>query len=443
MALGGGAWNTQNKVLPGSYINFSGVSTATATLSDRGYVAMPLVLDWGATDEVFTVTNAEFQTNCLAIFGRNYTDNEMLPLRELFQNASTVYIYRLNGGGTKAGNTFCNAKYTGIAGNNISIVIAKNVDDESLFEVSTMVELTTVDTQTVANASGLMSNDYVDFIATAELEETVKTPLTGGTNGTVTTANYQRFLDKIESYSFNTLGCPTADTIISSLFVNFTKRMRDEVGAKFQTIIYSQNKIADYEGVIELSSKVINYDATINGLGDFGLVYWVTGAEAGCLVNATITNKAYDGEFDVDVSHTQTDLENFIVNGNLVLHNVNGTVRVLEDISSLTTVTTEKTDVFKSNQTMRVIDQIGNDIAVLFGTKYLGTMPNDNAGRISLWNDVCKLLQSLEQMRAIEGFDTSSVQIEQGDTKKAVLCKVSELNIVNAMSKLYMSVEIS
>ncbi len=36
------------------------------------------------------------------------------------------------------------------------------------------------------------------------------------------------------------------------------------------------------------------------------------------------------------------------------------------------TFTEEKGKDFSSNQTMRVLDQIGNDVAALFGTKYLG-----------------------------------------------------------------------
>ncbi|HBF6506491.1 TPA: phage tail protein, partial [Clostridioides difficile] len=47
MALGGGTFVTQNKVLPGSYINFVSATRATSSLSDRGIVAMPLELDWG------------------------------------------------------------------------------------------------------------------------------------------------------------------------------------------------------------------------------------------------------------------------------------------------------------------------------------------------------------------------------------------------------------
>ena len=39
MALGGGTWLTQNKVLNGAYINFISAARASTNLSDRGYVA--------------------------------------------------------------------------------------------------------------------------------------------------------------------------------------------------------------------------------------------------------------------------------------------------------------------------------------------------------------------------------------------------------------------
>ena len=40
----------------------------------------------------------------------------------------------------------------------------------------------------------------------------------------------------------------------------------------------SNEKLADYEGVIEIGSKVTDYDSGISGLGQYGLVYWMTGA---------------------------------------------------------------------------------------------------------------------------------------------------------------------
>ena len=72
MALGGGTWLTQNKVLPGSYIVFSSVPRASATLSDRGYAAAPFELSWGPEGTVFPVTSREFQKNSKTIFGYAY-----------------------------------------------------------------------------------------------------------------------------------------------------------------------------------------------------------------------------------------------------------------------------------------------------------------------------------------------------------------------------------
>lgn len=99
MALGGGTFLVQNKVLPGAYINFVSLAVASATLSDRGIATMPLELDWGITGNVFEVTNEDFQKNSLKIFGYDYTNEKLKGLRDLFRNIKTLYAYRLNGGG--------------------------------------------------------------------------------------------------------------------------------------------------------------------------------------------------------------------------------------------------------------------------------------------------------------------------------------------------------
>ena len=90
MALGGGTFVAQNKVLPGSYINFVSLAKAAAVLSDRGICTMPLELDWGPEDEVFTVTNEEFQKNSMKIFGYPAEHEKMKGLADLFLNARTL-----------------------------------------------------------------------------------------------------------------------------------------------------------------------------------------------------------------------------------------------------------------------------------------------------------------------------------------------------------------
>jgi hypothetical protein len=118
---------------------------------------------------------------------------------------------------------------------------------------------------------------------------------------------------------------------------------------------------------------------------------------------------------------------------------VENDVRVLSDINSLVNTTLEKGEIFKENQTIRVCDQIANDIAAIFNTRYLGIVPNDAAGRISLWSDIVKHHEQLQEIRAIEGFSDKDITVEQGNAKRAVV--VNDLvTVVNAMAQLYMTV---
>lgn len=434
MALGGGTFVTQNKDLPGAYINFISAASANAALSERGIATMPLDLDWGVDGEVFEVTNGDFQKNSMEIFGYEYTNDKLKGLRDLFLNTKTLYAYKLTSGGVKAANDFATALYTGVRGNDIKITIQKNADDARLFDVKTVVCTTVVDEQTVAKAADLVANKFVTW-KDAELTVTAATPLSGGSNGTVDGAAYQAYLDKIESYTYNTMGVVVTDETTKTLFASFVKRLRDEMGIKFQLVLY--NKAADYYGTINVKNKV-----TDEGWSEASLVYWVTGVSAGCEVNKSNQNKVYNGEFTVDTNYTQNQLAAAIKAGEFTLHKVGSDVRVLEDINSMVTTSDTQGDIFKDNQTIRVIDQIANDIAVLFNTKYLGVVPNDNAGRTSLWSDIVKHHQQLNDIRAIEDFADSDVSVAQGNTKKSVVV-TDAVTVVNAMGKLYMTVTVA
>ena len=434
MALGGGSFTTQNKVLPGTYINFVSAASSTPELSERGIATMPLELDWGKEGSVFTVSSEEFQKNSLTLFGYAYEHEKMKGLRELFRGASTLHAYRLNGGGTKAANDYATAKYSGTRGNDIRIVIQENADNTSMFDVITYLDSVKLDTQTVAKTDELKSNDYVDFKSGAVLAKTAAKPLTGGTNGTVDGKSYQNYADRIESYTFNTMGVVTTDETVKNMFVSFVKRMRDEIGIKFQLVLYQSP--ADYMGVINVKNKTEE-----EGWPESALVYWVTGAECGCMVNKSCQNKKYDGEFSVNTVYTQSELQNAIKAGEFVLHNVHSDIRVLEDINSMVTTTEECGDIFKDNQTIRVIDQLGNEDAVLFNTKYLGTVPNNDSGRISLWSDLVKIRQQLQDVGAIENFTDSDVEVTQGNTKKSVVV-TGTVQVAGTMSKVYMTITV-
>lgn len=435
MALGGGTFTVQNKELPGAYINFVSASSASPNLSDRGIATMPLELDWGTDGEVFEVTSGDFQKNSLKLFGYDYSHEKMKGLCDLFINTRKLYAYKLTSSGEKAGNDYAEAVCSGTRGNDIRIVIQANADNTSLFDVKTVLDTRVVDEQTVAKAADLVPNDFVKFKAEAELAVTAGTPLTGGTNGTVNGAAYQSYLDKIESYTYNAMGVAVTDESTKGLFASFVKRMRDEMGIKFQLVLY--NYAADYMGTVSVKNKVLD-----SGQNEASLVYWVTGAIAGCEINRSNQNRLYDGGFTINTGYTQTELVQAVKSGEFVLHKVGTDVRVLEDINTMVTTTEDQGDIFKDNQSVRVADQIANDIAVIFNTKYLGVVPNNNAGRTSLWSDIVKHHENLESIGAIEEFSDSDVVVEQGNTKKSVVVK-DAVTIVNAMSKLYMTVTVA
>ncbi|VHT34888.1 phage protein [Clostridioides difficile] len=436
MALGGGTFVTQNKILPGAYINFISAKRATSSLSDRGIVAMPLELDWGIDEEAFQVTSDDFEKYSVKYFGYDYTHEKLKGLRDLFKNIRLGYFYKLNKG-VKASCTIATAKYSGIRGNDLKVTVTTNIDDNAKFDVVILLDNKKVDTQIAKVITDLQDNNYITWKKDATLEASAGLVFTGGTNGeAVTGAEYQAFLDKIESYSFNALGCLATTTEIKSLFVEFTKRMRDKVGAKFQTVLYKKSD-ADYEGVVSIENKIKDKD-----LVESSLIYWATGAIAGCDINKSNTNKKYDGEFDVDVNYTQIQLEEALKTGKFIFHKVGDEVHVLEDINTFVSFTDDKNDDFSSNQSVRVLDQIANDIATLFNEKYLGKVPNDKAGRISFWNDVVKHHKELENIRAIEDFKTDDVSVELGNDKKTVIVS-DAIKVINAMSKLYMTVSVN
>lgn len=435
MALGGGTFLVQNKELPGAYINFVSAQAANAALSERGIATMPLDLDWGVDGEIFEVTNGDFQKNSLRIFGYDYTHEKLKGLRDLFLNAQTLYAYKLTSGGQKAANDLAEARYCGVRGNDLRIVVQVNADNENLFDVQTYLGVALVDEQTAAAAADLQDNDFVKFKPAATLTATVGMNLTGGTNGEVSGLSHQNYLDKIEAYTYNTMGAVVEDAVTKGLYAAFVKRLRDEMGIKFQLVLH--NLAADYPGTINVKNDVLD-----EGWSQASLVYWVTGASAGCEVNRSCQNRKYDGEFTVAADYTQNELKKAIKAGEFTLHKVGADIRVLADINSMVTTSDTQGEIFQENQTVRVIDQIGNDIAVLFNTKYLGVVPNDAAGRISLWSDIVKHHEQLQEIRAIENFSDADVTVEPGSSKKSVVVK-DLVTVVNAMSKLYMTVTVA
>lgn len=431
MSFGGGSFVTQNKILPGVYVNVNQQGKAGSNLSDRGVAALGLDLDWGPDDEIFYLEAGEFRSRAQALFGYAYGEPALKGLRDLFLHAGGCYFYRLNSG-AKAACALGEARYSGVRGNALVIKVEAGEAADS-FAVLTFLDGQEVDNQQVKSAAELQDNDFICWKADAELTAASYLQLSGGTNrAAVASEEYQKMLDLLAEYEFNVLGCLSMDAAVKTLLLKYTREQREDNGRKFQTVLY--DCAANYEGVISLGCA-----AQEENLPASAGVYWLLGAEAGCAVNATLTNAVYDGEIKMQAISGQRELQQALLAGRLVLHRLHNELRVLEDVNSLQGWQENGQEERRFNQTIRVLDQIVLDLAGLFYQRYLGIVPNDNAGRISLWSDVVAYFRKLEGLRAIESFSTDDVMVAQGENKKSVVIG-AYLNVTNAMSQLYLTV---
>ena len=434
--LGGGNFLVQNKILPGTYINFVSVRKPSNIFGERGYASFAAKLGWGK--EVITLSKEELEKDSLKLLGCTFDDPAIRPIREVLLNAKTLYLGRLDNDGQKAkataaGLTFT-AKYNGSKGNNIKIVLKKDIDNEDKVVMDLFFMGKKVDSQSVKNTEAFESNDYVDITGTPDYKSISgeAIDLTGGSDSEVTVNDYSKYLAAIEGYYFNTIGYAGEDDDIKNLFVSFVKRLRDEVGKKCQVVLYK--KPANYEGVINVGSTALGNDKG-------GFVYYALGASAGCDVNKGLDNSLYLGEYNLADKLASRDLEKAITKGEFILHRDNDDIRVLEDINSFTEFTKDKDNNFAQNQVVRVLDQIAMDVAKIFNSLYVGKVQNNEDGRVALWADITNHAKKLEKLGAIEDFVPEDVDVKPGEDKDTV--EVSYLvKPVMVMRKLYMIVRV-
>ena len=454
MSLGGGTFETQNKIIPGAYINFVAANRASLALSDRGVATMPLRLDWGVHGEVFEVTSEDFQRNSLAIFGYEFTHPSLAGVRDLFRNIRIGYFYRVNAdtSSTFAVSEIGRARHVGTRGNDIAVTVESSPDEARTLIVSTLLGENVVHVQGVTENSQPADNDFVTF--NSRVSQSSWYNFSGGqTPDVVRTEGYVNYLNKIESYNFNVIGYSGVDSDIMTLFANFTRRMREDSGVKFQCVLspgsLNPTSVAttggssfDHEGIVSVVNSV-EEDMYEGNIISKNLVFWTTGLCAGLAINQTGTNRVYSGEFTPICDFTQSMFEGFVRLGHLAFYRLNsGEVRILSDINSLVNLNQNQSEDFKYNQTIRTIDQIGNDMALLFTTRYKGIMPNDQDGRIGLWSDIVMHADRLQNIRAIQEFSPEHVTVEQGENPRSVVVGHS-VKIVNAMSFLYMTTKIN
>ncbi|WP_138751802.1 phage tail sheath family protein [Paenibacillus sinopodophylli] len=437
--MAGGTWVTQNKVRPGVFINFTSEPQSTSVLGDRGVVTIPLALAWGEPKKILAVNAGDDVSKLL---GYQISESQMLLIREALKRARTLLLYRLNTG-TKAavtvGTLVATAKWGGVRGNSLSVVIETNIDNTSLKDVKTLLNGDVVDKQVVANVAGLVSNDYVVFSGSATLTNTAGAPLISGADGTVTNQDYVDYLAAVEVFDFNAMAIPSADSAVKGLALAFVRRLREDEGKKIQAVLENY-PVANYEGIISVKNGVVLEDGTT--LTAAQSTAWVAGATAGANVNQSLTYEAYDGAIDVATRYTNAQIIAALQAGEFVFTPNNGIAVVEQDINTLITYTPTHGKHFSKNRVIRVLDGIAIDFLKTFSSFYIGKVNNNDTGRNLLKGECIKYLERMQSIEAIQEFSSQTdISVSAGEGADSVLI-VAYVQPVDSIEKIYVAVTV-
>ncbi|WP_343221022.1 phage tail sheath family protein [Pilosibacter fragilis] len=446
--MAGGTWMSQNKVRPGVYINTKSSGNLSASIGEKGIVAIAEPLSWGPCEVIQTIIPGEDLTPYI---GYDVTNEKALFLKEMMKGSDTIpgpikiLLYRPKGtGGVKASGTIgalsVTALYEGIRGNDITMIVQEDPDTGGTYVVSTVVDGRTVDEQTVTALSALSANAWVTFSGTGNtFTETAGTALSGGVDPTVANADYSAFLTALEKYTFDIVVYDGTESVVLEAYASFVKRISERVGRKCQAVMAGAED-SNTEWVISVGNGVKLSDGTV--LTPQQVTWWLGGAEAGAPYNQSLTYSRYPNAVEASPKLTDTEIEEAIQKGKLVFIDTFDAVKVCTDINTLTSFTVDKQKCFAKNRVMRVLNQFCNDVYKQFSLYYIGKTNNNDDGRNLLKGWIVGYLNEMQANGGVQNFVPDDVEVLAGNEIDAVVVNVA-IQPVDSIEKIYMTVNVS
>lgn len=448
--MAGGNWSAQNKVRPGVYINFTSKKELGLTIGARGTVAICEPMSWGPVGEVMTV---EAGVDTTPFCGYDIYMPQARFLNEIFKGTNRtdpptkVLLYRPAADSSAeatatTGQLTVTALYPGVRGNDITIVVVEDADNEDTFTVQTVVDGLIVDTQTGKNISDLQPNKWVKFSGTGALTATAGTKLEGGADGTVQTAAYAAFLTNIEPYNFDILIYDGTEPTTIAAMLNFVERMASNDG-KYSQLVAANLSTPDTRFAINVNTGVTLNDGTV--LTPQQTCWWVGGAQAGAKYNESLTYANYPDAVDVSPKLTNSEIVSALTDGKFLLIEDDGDVKVEWDINSLTTYTDDISEVYHKNRVIRLCNTIANDLYRQFSDNFIGVVNNNEEGRSLFKSVIVGYLLDMKSNQAIKGSNKEiieGVQVLPGDDIDSIVINIA-IQAVDATEKIYMTITVS
>lgn len=437
--MAGGTFITQNKVRPGAYTNMLAKRKSTLSVSERGTVAFPISLNWGAENAITKVTIDDLLNgNSIGLIGTDANDEDSLALQLAFLGANTLLLYRVNAGGDKAtatiGDLTAEAKYSGVAGNKITVSVATNGDN---FDVITSFDGKVKDKQTVSGIAELRNNDFVEFEGTGVLEANAGVTLTGGTNGTVAENAYTDFLSALDGLNFNCLAMPSEVEADKTATITKVRLLREDNGKYVQAVIIDTQ--ANYEGIISIKQSFKMGETVVS---KSNVAIYVAAITAGAPVNVSNTYKEVEGATEIVDVLSNDEIIEALNQGYFVFSTrQDGVIVVEQDINTLHSFDETRGYAFKKNRVIRTLDELAKAINLDFEKNYIGKVTNDSEGRNVFKASVMSKIATFVSMGCIEAVPAEDVEVLPGEDIDSLVLNLA-ITPLDSMEKLYTTITV-
>jgi hypothetical protein len=445
--MAGGIWTSENKTIPGVYINVKSQPSVTANIGDKGIVAIAKALSWGPVGEVMEITPG---TDVTPYIGYDISTEQAQFLREMMKGSDVtsgpmkILLWRAQGAGGVAatatnGGLTATAKYVGVRGNDIAVAVIADPDAEGTFIVETIVGGAVVDNQSVTAISGLVNNAWVNFSGSGALSAAAAKSLSGGVDPTASATDDAAFMTALEAYDFDIVAYDGAAPTVIDAYVAFVKRLNESVGRKCQ-MVAANITAANTKYAISVQNGVKLADGS--ELTANQAVWWVAGAEAGAMYYQSLTYAQYPGAISANPKLTDEQAASAVSAGQIAFIDTFGVVKVCSDINTKTTVTPTEGAEFKKNRVMRVVMQLCNDIYEHFSNYFIGKVDNNDPGRNLLRGWIVGYCNEMMANNGIQNFTAEDVTVLPGAEIDAVVININ-IQPVDAIEKIYVTVTVT
>ncbi|MBQ8997926.1 MAG: phage tail sheath subtilisin-like domain-containing protein [Clostridium sp.] len=351
-------------------------------LKNKGIITIPLTLDFGPSQKIIEITQ---ETNIKEVLGYDLQHPKMLLLREGLKKADKILLYRVNTGKYAIGNTPKGkiiSQYPGERGNDIKILIypvnkwgqvSKSDGDEwgQVFKIGvvTMLEGEVVEVQYVGCLDELRDNAYVRFEMRGEIseEEYYEVELCGGETFEARIREWDRFFEVIGYYDWRVMALPVGGVKVKRRGVKLIKHLR-EVEGRSVYVVMGDFAEANSEGVLSVANGVELSDGVKLTANE--CTVFVAASVASATLEEGIVLNAYEGAIGLVKKMSHAQMMSYLDRGEIVFVKSGKKVVIAEDINTFKAFTPKKTNVYRENRFVRIVDVIREDLHKLMKIYY-------------------------------------------------------------------------